>query len=278
VLNRLAPALFAVFFLPSFSLGAEPNAPTIIERSVDANDKDWAADPRYSYKETDRDGHGSKTYQVTMIEGSPYRELIAVNGRPLSADNQAKQQRDKEKTAAARRAESPSAREKRVSAYNADRKRDHILMGQLTQAFEFRRVGTARLGPHKVYKLEATPRPAYRPPNLECQVLRGMRGELWIDQATFQWVRVTARVISPVSIEGFLARVEPGTYFELEKKPVAPNIWLPSHFQMKSDSKILFMVDHRTEANETYFDYQPEEQQDDNSDSRSISSKSLPVR
>lgn len=52
-------------------------------------------------------------------------------------------------------------------------------------------------------------------------MLRGMEGELWIDEATFQWVKVQARVIRPVSIEGFLARVEPGTRFELEKMPVA---------------------------------------------------------
>jgi len=35
-------------------------------------------------------------------------------------------------------------------------------------------------------------------------------------------------VIRPVVIEGFLARVEPGTRFELEKMPVAGDIWLPS--------------------------------------------------
>lgn len=41
---------------------------------------------------------------------------------------------------------------------------------------------------------------------------------------------VEATVIHPVSIEGFLAQVEPGTQFKLEKMPVADGIWLPKHF------------------------------------------------
>jgi len=30
-----------------------------------------------------------------------------------------------------------------------------------------------------------------------------MEGKLWIDEKTFQWVKVEATVIRPVSIEGF---------------------------------------------------------------------------
>jgi hypothetical protein len=64
------------------------------------------------------------------------------------------------------------------------------------------------------------------PSRTESQVLPGMQGRLWIDKKTFQWVKVTARVISPVSIEGILAKVERGTYFELENMPVAEGVWL----------------------------------------------------
>ena len=57
-----------------------------------------------------------------------------------------------------------------------------------------------------------------------------MEGTLWIDRDTFQWVKVEAQVTRPVKIVGFLAEVEPGTHFELEKKPIdlraitAPNV------------------------------------------------------
>jgi hypothetical protein len=90
---------------------------------------------------------------------------------------------------------------------------------------------------------------------MDCQVLPGMQGELWVDKKTFQWVKVTAQVMHPVSIEGFLARVEPGTRFELEKAPVDNEIWQPSHFSMKSHAKVLFIIKRSSSADETYFDY-----------------------
>jgi hypothetical protein len=86
-------------------------------------------------------------------------------------------------------------------------------------------------------------------------VLKGMRGELWIDVKTFQWVKVEAHVVKPVSIAGFLARVEPGTRFELENMPVDDGVWLPRHFAMQSHAKILMLFNKKSQENETYSDY-----------------------
>ena len=82
-----------------------------------------------------------------------------------------------------------------------------------------------------------------------------MEGKLWIDEKTFQWVKVEARVISPVSIGGFLAQVKPGTHFELQKTPVADSVWLPMHFAMKSEAKVLFLFTRKWQADETYYSY-----------------------
>ena len=83
-----------------------------------------------------------------------------------------------------------------------------------------------------------------------------MQGELWIDQKTYQWVKITAEVIHPVSIEGFLAQVEPGTRFELEKSPVGNGIWQTTHFSMHSNAKILHVFGHASYEEESYSDYQ----------------------
>jgi hypothetical protein len=83
-----------------------------------------------------------------------------------------------------------------------------------------------------------------------------MQGKLWIDQATFQWVKVEASVIHPVSIEGFLAKLEPGTQFELEKAPVSGGVWLPKHFSFRSKAEILSFIGDNTHDDEAYFYYQ----------------------
>jgi hypothetical protein len=216
---------------------------------------DWKAAPNYSYRERDRAGTTAKTYEVTMILGSPYQRLIAVNDRPLSAQENAREQRKLQQAIAARRAESPGQRQKRIAKYEKDRRRDHLMMDQLTQAFEFKLIGSRIFEGRDTYVLRAIPRKGYKPPNMETQVLPAMRGELWIDKKTFQWVKVTAQVIRPVNIEGFLAQVQPGTRFELEKMPVDPGIWLAKHCSMRSSAKVLFMFNRLDQEDTTFSDY-----------------------
>jgi len=66
---------------------------------------------------------------------------------------------------------------------------------------------------------------------------------------------VTAKVIHPVSIEGFLARVEPGTRFEIEKAPVGDGSWQITHFSMQSHAKILLLVNHSSQEEDWFYDF-----------------------
>jgi hypothetical protein len=227
----------------------------IIEKSVAANKRNFQAAPQYCYRERDKTADSDKTYDVIMIEGSPYQRLVAVNGKPISAEDAAKEKQKLEQARKERNAESPQQRRDRVDKYEKDRARDHAMMSELTKAFDFKLVGQKKVRSFTVYVLKATPRPGYKPPNLETQVLTGMEGELWVDTQTYQWVKVTARVIHPVSIVGFLAQVEPGTQFELENLPVGGGIWQPSHFSMRSHAKVLYMFNRASQEDDTYWNY-----------------------
>ncbi len=125
----------------------------------------------------------------------------------------------------------------------------------MTSGFDFHLVGKRRLSGHKVYVLKATPRKGYKPPDHDSQMLTGMEGTLWIDQKAFQWVKVEAHVVHPVRIEGFIAEVEPGTRFEVEKRPVTSNVWLTSHYSMKSNAKVMLLIPHKDEEDDTFFNY-----------------------
>jgi hypothetical protein len=246
--------LVAVTSLSGFIPSIDAN--TIMQRSAEATEADWNAAPEYNHIERDVEDHGDRTYQVLMILGSPYRRLLKVNGSPLTASDQQKEQLKLEETIARRRAESREQREKRVGDYRRERHRDHRMIEELTKAFVFRLSGEATVNSHRVYVLSAMPRPGYRSSDNQTEVLTGMRGSLWIDMATFQWVKVRAEVVHPVSIDGFLAKVEPGTRFELEKAPISDRVWFPSHFSMHAAAKILSFIAHRDDEDETYFSYQ----------------------
>ncbi len=228
----------------------------ILQRSVEAGKTSWKAAPGYEYVETDvqKDG-GTKTFAELMILGSPYERLIAIDGKPLSPDQEAQEQKKLTATISRRRNESPEERNQRLAKYEKIRKRDRSLMEEFTKAFDFACIGEQEVGGREAYVLEATPRPGYQPPNRETEVLKGTKGRLWIDKQSFNWVKAEAEVIKPVPIVGFLARVEPGTHFELDAMPISNDIWLPSHFSMKTRAKVLLVFSHESEADESYYGY-----------------------
>jgi len=222
----------------------------IIRQSTEANNRDWAAAPEFDNSERDRTKDGDRTYSVTMLDGSPYQRLIAVNGHDLGTE-----QEKYERVVSERKHESPQKRGERIAKYQAERKRDHTMLEQMAAAFDFHLVGKRVLGGHKVYVLKATPRKGYKPPDRDSQVLPGMEGTLWIDQQTSQWVKDEAHVTHPVRIEGFIAEVEPGTRLEVEKCPVTSDIWLASHYSMKSNAKVMLFIPHKGAEDDTFFDY-----------------------
>jgi hypothetical protein len=173
-------------------VSGQSNVETIIQQSVEANNRDWDADPQFDYTERDQEKDGIKTYEVTMLYGSPYRRVVAVNGHPLSPSKKAEEEKKFEEALAERRNETPEKRAARIAKFQAERKRDHTMLDQLTKAFDFRLLGNQKLKGHSVYVLGAQARKDYRPPNRDSQVLPGMEGKLWIDRDSFQWVRVEA--------------------------------------------------------------------------------------
>jgi hypothetical protein len=247
--------LLTAVFLAKHVYG-EPDLKTILQKSAAASEIDYKAAPQYNYKERDCESSGIKTFVVTMIEGSPYERLIAINDKPISPAQAAEEMKKQRQVEAQRKAESSVQRKRRIAKYEKERAREHEMMAQLPQAFEFKLTGETKIRGFNVWALTATPRAGYRPPNMETQVLKGMEGELWIDQASYRWVKVSAKVIHPVTIAGFLARVQTGTQFDVEKSPVDKGIWQVTHFAMKSRAKVLMLV-KRNEAEEvTFYDFE----------------------
>lgn len=184
----------------------QPDANTIVQRSVNALKSDWQAEPKYDFVEHDVKNHESTTYRVMMILGSPYKLMQAVNGKLLSSEDQQEEQRKLQAAVAERCRESKMQTRKRITNYDKGREHDHFLMQEMTKAFVFSVMGETTIDGRDAWHLQASPKPGYQPPNREAKVLTGMKGELWIDKSTFEWIQVEAQVTHPVSLEGFLAK------------------------------------------------------------------------
>jgi len=261
--RSLAPLVVAAFMiltapiLRSSSPGLAPEGvKAVLQRSMERMDIYWNAAPEYDWLETDQQRHGgTKTYQELMILGSRYERLVAINGNPLFSGQETQEQQKLNDTIARRRSESQEKKDQRLAKEEQERKRDHALIQEIPKAFDFEYADEEELAGHKCYVLQATPKVGYRPPNHETEVLKGARGWIWIDKETYNWVKAEAEVIRPVSIVAYVARVEPGTRFELDMAPVSDGIWMPSHFTMKARAKVLFFFPHEASQDESYYGY-----------------------
>jgi hypothetical protein len=232
---------------------------------VAANTADWNAQPQYSHRErdlktkVDANGHvqilQSKTYETFMLEGSPYSRLIEINDKPLSREQQAQEQSKLNNETARRAHECASDRQARIAKYEARRAEEHTLMQQMAAAFTFSLAGEQRVGGVECYILDARPNPAYDPPVEKARVLTGMKGRLWIDKEHFHWVKVQAEVINTVPFGLFVAKVKPGTSFELEQAPQG-DVWLPKHFSESVNATVMGLYTMRSNEEELYSDYQ----------------------
>jgi hypothetical protein len=232
------------------------NVPTIVARSVAAEKSDWDLHRDFSYTQTEReDGGPVKTYQVTTLFGTRYRRLIAENGRPLSAEAKAAEDRKFRDESQKRKNEKPEERAKRLDKAHKDRDEELTMLVQMAKAFDFRSAGTETVAGRTVWVLDATPKSGYEPPSQRTKVLLGMRGKMWIAEDGYHWVKVKVEVFKPVYFQGFLARVDPGTRIELEKAPVADGTWLPQHFALTVDAKILGLFSRKRQEEDSFSDY-----------------------
>jgi hypothetical protein len=241
---------------------AAPNPQEIVRKSVDAIKEDWAEAPKYSYLERDVENKRNspamaKTLRVLMIDGSPYNLVTAVNDQPLPPDERAVEQRKLAREIEKRRNESDRERRRRIAKYEKETDRDHALLQDMVNAFEFHLTGEAQVDGHACWVLDVEPKPGYEPDNHEGKVLKGMKGRLWIDKASNQWVKVHAEVVKTVALYGFLAKVGPGTAFDLEQEPVANGLWLPKVFAVRVKATALGLFSENSDESDTYRDYQP---------------------
>lgn len=239
----------------ALSASALPDVRDIVARSVANNQADWKAAPQFSFTQREVNGKGpSHTYRVTMIDGSPYNETIAIDGEPLSKQAKAAEEEKLHREQWKRQHESPETRARRIADYQQGRKQDHALMQEMIAGFTFHLDGVEMMDGHKCYKITASPNPAYVPKSRETQVLKGMRGALWIDAEAYQWVQVQAAVFRPVAFGLFVAHVEPGTAFLLREGPVGGNIWMPTYFETRVNAKVLFFG-YQSLEQDTYWGY-----------------------
>lgn len=247
-------------------LPAAEDAREIVCRAVEADSQNWDRARNYTWiqytvrRNVESSGkttsEESQTHEVTMLYGQPFNKLIARNGRPLQPKEARQVQEKFDNLAAERARETPEQRESRMADYAAHRRRQREYFREVLDAFDFKLLGDAKVNGFDAWKIEATPRPGYKPRSPQAaRIFPKVKGVLWIDKARYQWVKADAESIETISFGGIFARISKGAHFQLEQNYFNGDVWLPIRMSAAATARILLVKRIGVELEVTYRDY-----------------------
>jgi len=196
-----------------------------------------------------------ETYDITLPEGTPYRQLIQRDDRPLPASEEKKERENLARSSAARRLENAGERAKRLFTYENRPEWQRDAWQEMLDAFEFRLVGEERLDGRGLLVIQAIPRQEYQPRSRTARLFRSLQGRFWVDQQDFQIVKVEAEVTDTISIGAFLVRVAKGSRATLEMACAGDRVCQPDRLQVFASARLGLLAVLRIEQTVHYSRY-----------------------
>ena len=227
---------------------AAEDAREIVRKSVERDQTNWLRMKDYTWvaRSTERhfgsDGKVKSTersaWETVMLDGEPYRRMLERNGQPLPPAEQKKQQDKLDKSVAKLAHETPEEKRRRLADYEMRRRREREFLRQIPEAFDFRIEGEAQVDGHDAWVIAGTPKAGYHARDRDAKPLPKIRGKLWVDKSSYQWVRLEAETTETIAFGLFLVRLNPGARLVFEQTRVAGDLWLPKRMYMKGAGRL----------------------------------------
>jgi hypothetical protein len=179
--------------------------------------------------------------------------LIAIGGKPLTADA--------DKADLARldnMAQHPELQEHLRKNEQEETGRVNHILSLLPDALVYRFEAMAPCPSGQCYRLSFKPNPNFNPPDIEANILTGVDGEVWIDQAQERLVRLDATFIKNVDIGfGILFKLNKGGTVSLQQTNIGNNDWELSGLTMHVTGKILMVKSFSNQVTQEMYRYSP---------------------
>ena len=95
-----------------------------------------------------------------------------------------------------------------------------------------------------------------KPRTREGRIARAFTGLIWIDEDAREVEKIEATAVDDISFGyGMLARLNEGSLVLVQRKPVAPNLWLPTFVRFKGEGRALLFRKLVIDFAVDWFDY-----------------------
>jgi len=252
-----------ILALPAILWAQDPRE--IVRRSVEIDKKNSEIARNYTFvqrqQQRDMDSSGrvkkveSETFDVTLLEGSPYRRLIARNDRPLSPKDQAKEEEKLRRSIEDRRKEPPEQRAQRIKDWERKQEKQREPLREIPEAFDLKLAGEDKIDGVETWMIDATPHPGYKPHSQSSSFFPKVRARFWIAKPDYQWVKIDMESLDTISFGGFLIRMAKGSHLEFEASRVNNEVWLPKRAVLKGSVRIALIKLLRGDISFEFTDY-----------------------
>jgi hypothetical protein len=255
--------LLLALALPAVLLAQDPLE--IVRRATELDRRNTEISRSYTFLERqeqrDLDAVGklkkteSVTFDVTLLEGSPYRRLVARNDQPLSPKDQRKEEEKLQHSIEDRRQETPEQHERRAADWERKRQKQREPLKELLDAFTFTLAGEESLNGGEAFVIDGAPKPGYRPKSASTAFFPKVKLRFWIGKKDYQWVRVDLESLDTITFGGFLVRLAKGSHLTIENAWINNEVWLPKRAAIKGSVRIALVKVMRGEIVYTFSDY-----------------------
>jgi hypothetical protein len=244
------------------ALLGQMDAREVIRRAVAADERNWKAARNYNFSERvnrrylDSEGRVKseevRINDVKLLDGSPYRRLVARDDQPLPPAEERKEQERLARSTVERREETVAQRAQRVTEYERRPAWQREAWRELPEAFNFRLAAEEMWDGHGVYMIEATPCRGYQPRSVTAKILAHLHGKLWVDKQDYHLLKAEVEVVDTVSMGLFLVRVAKGSRAAFEQSRVNDEVWLPRRVQAFASARLGLLKVLRMEQEISY--------------------------
>lgn len=261
-----------VFDFPQISSEPLPDIPSLLKELQANEDHIEEILENYTYKQTNtmrelgKDGilrdKESETYQISFYKGNRIRRLIAKNGKPLSANDQEKEDKNVQErvTEIEKELAKKEARTVQQSANGTpDEDNRRISISEVLRASNLLNPRREQFRGREVIVFDFEPNPDFDFKNARSflRFFGKTAGVMWIDAKDKQVARVEAVLFDNYKIGGgFLANLKKGAAFTLENDRINNEVWLPSMADINLSVKVLLVKGININQIIKYSDYQ----------------------
>jgi len=258
-----------VFDFPIHSQVKLPDLKQLFEQ-IDANQKEidkirenYAGTQVEEETQYDKAGNVSKKetneYTFFYLNGDEITTLVKKDGKPLSEEEQKKENEKTQKRILEEQKKEKKKEEKEEKAKQEgkDSKDDGDPgIEVFLRVCQFVNPRRERFRGQDVLVFDFEPNPEYKPKNMEERVVKELAGVVWIDEKAKDVVRLEAYFVGDVHIGGgVLANLQKGTSFTFEQAFVNNEVWLPTYVEAHIGVRLLLVKGLKMNVTTRYSDY-----------------------